>query len=66
MEHYPGYTHARPQNKSQQIQEDRNYIKHFFQPQQYETRNQLQKEKWEKNKHVENKQLAQKKLKMGQ
>ena len=40
---------------------ERNYITHFFQPQHYETRNQLQKEKWEKNKHMETKQYATKK-----
>ena len=34
---------------------DRNYIKRYFQPWQYETRNQLQKEKWEKSQHVETK-----------
>ena len=33
-------------------------IKHLFQLQQYETRNQLQKENWKKHKHVETKQHA--------
>ena len=28
-------------------------IPNSFKPQQYESRNQLQREKWEKNKHVE-------------
>ena len=36
---------------------ERNYITHFFQPQHYETRNQLQKEKWKKNKHVGTKKM---------
>ena len=30
-------THARPQNKSHQMYRDRNYIKHFFRPQHYDT-----------------------------
>lgn len=33
-------SHVRPQNKSQQMQEDRNYIKYLFQPQWYDTGNQ--------------------------
>ena len=36
-------------NKSQQILEDRNYMKHFFHLYWYETKNQQQKEKWERN-----------------
>ena len=40
---------ARPQNRSQQIEEDRNYAKHLFWPQQYETKNQLQEENWRKS-----------------
>ena len=35
---------------------NRNYIKHLFQPQWCETRNQLQKEKREKKKHMETQQ----------
>ena len=37
------------------------HIKHFFWPQWYEIRNQLQEEKWEKYKHMETKQHATKK-----
>ena len=41
---------------------DRKYSKHFFpQPQQYETRNLLQEEKWEKHKYMETKKQAIKK-----
>ena len=54
-------SHNRPQNKSQQIKGYRNYIKHLFQPQQYETTNQLWVEKWLKHKHEEIKQYATKK-----
>lgn len=41
-------TSHRLKNKSQQIEEDRNYIKHVFQHHRYEARNQLQGEKWKK------------------
>jgi len=45
--------------KPQQILEDRNNIRHYFQPKRYETRNQLQKEKWEKHNHdIQTKQRA--------
>lgn len=49
----------------QNLMIDQNYIKHFFESQQYENSNQLQKDKWKKNKHVGTKQLATKKS-MGQ
>ena len=35
-----------------------NIFKHLFCPQEYETRNQPQKEKWEKNEHTKTKQHA--------
>ena len=45
--------------KTQQILEDRNYMKHFFHPYWYETKNQQQKEKWETYKHdIQTKQCA--------
>ena len=45
-------------NKSQQILEDRNYMKHFFHPYWYETKNQQQKEKWENNIYMKTQQCT--------
>lgn len=41
-------SHILGQKNNQQICEERNYIKHLFWSQWYETRNQTQKQKWER------------------
>ena len=61
----PNGPHTRSQNKSQHIKEDRNYFKHLFWSQWHDTRNQPQKEKWEKNECMKTKQHFTKKT-MGQ
>ena len=52
--------HVRPQEKSEQVEEDWYHTKHLFHPQQYETKNKLQevKENYEKYKHVDTKHHA--------
>ena len=54
--------YVRPQNKSQQIQEDRNYIRYLFWPQRYETRYQQEHERGKIHKYLEIKKHTPKQL----